>query len=55
MKELQKNLAVVNESRRFRHVQNVKSKLKWYFQLSDKALALQKYVEWNLRVIDAFT
>jgi hypothetical protein len=30
VKELQKNLGVVNESR-FRYVQNVKSKLKWYF------------------------
>jgi len=30
VKELQKNLGIVNESR-FRYVQNVKSKLKWYF------------------------
>jgi hypothetical protein len=30
VKELQKDLGVVNESR-FRYVQNVKSKLKWYF------------------------
>jgi hypothetical protein len=31
----------------------MKSKLKWYSHVSDKALALQKYVEWHLRVIDA--
>lgn len=51
VKELQKDLGVVNESR-FKHVQNVKSKLKWHFLVSDKALALQKDVERHLKVID---
>lgn len=51
VKSLQKSLSVVKEGK-FRHLQNIPSKLKWHFSTSKKALALQKEVEMHLTIID---
>lgn len=51
VKALQKSLGVV-KTRHFRTFRAVKSKLKWHFSTSEKALNLQKVVERHLRIID---
>jgi hypothetical protein len=51
VKDLEKSLGVVKEGR-FRHLQNIPSKLKWHFSTSKKALTLQKEVDMHLRIID---
>jgi hypothetical protein len=51
VKALQKSLGVVNTGH-FRTFRDVKSKLKWHFSTSEKALNLQKVVERHLRIID---
>jgi hypothetical protein len=51
IKGLQKSLGVEKEGR-FRHFQNIPSKLKWHFSTVKKALALQREVDLHLRIID---
>lgn len=50
VRALQNNLGVAKEGQ-FRHLQNIRSKLKWHFSTSEKALALQKVVDMHLKII----
>ena len=49
--KLQEDLGTIKEGR-FRHLNNIPSKLKWHFSISAKALDLKETIDRHLRIID---